>query len=577
MTGADEKFRLNLLGPFRLSGPGGGRIDVPSKKGVALIAMLAMSNQGERTRSWLQDRLWGSREPSQAQGSLRRELSSLRRRLNAGSEPLLVCSHDRVKLDLDRLQIDVRDSSEGDSPGGASLIAGEFLEGLDVAAAEGFEAWLREQRSRLADRRGEQRAPGAAGRSPESPLPDRIVNVSTPAPGFAGRPAIAVLPFRNQTGEPDNDYLAEGLSEDVIDRLSRLRWLPVIARSSSFSFSGDVIDHHVVGQRLGAKYLLEGRLRSSGQGYVLAVDLIDASVRQVLWSHRLESASVLSEPARSQLTAELVGVLGVNIDHAEQASARAKSPQDLSINELIWRGRWHFNRLTREDAEKARTLFAEALAREPNSSEALVQVTWAMERSLWAQRGSPAQIREMRALAQKVISLDSDDARGYMLAGIAELWLRRPLRAKGLLSHAIHLNPSLTTAHANLGSTYNLSGEPEAALGPLTTALRLSPNDQEVFFLLGEIAMAHSLLGHWAQAIDFAEQSLVRRNAYWYAHVLKINALARSGDVPAAREALDDLMAVRPGFSESYIDWLPFSDPARAAHFKDGLALAASH
>ena len=105
-------------------------------------------------------------------------------------------------------------------------------------------------------------------------------------------------------------------------------------------------------------------------------------------------------------------------------SARGKPQSDLNVSDLIWRGRWHFNRLTREDAEKARVLFAKALALEPESPEALVHVTWALERSLWVRRGSEAEIAEMGRLARQVINIDSTDSRGYMLAGIAELWAK---------------------------------------------------------------------------------------------------------------------------------------------------------
>jgi TolB-like protein len=582
MTDPSGCYVLNLIGPFRLSAPDGARVEIPSKKAIAIIAMLATSRNGEHTRGWLQDRLWGTRDHAQAQGSLRRELSNLRTWLGGESSHLIACEHDRVRLELHCMRVDVHNCGIGGRPpfGAARPPTGEFLEGIDIPGEEGFEEWLREQRRRFEEAEttganGDE-VPLGSRRVSAAPLPARIVDLSEPATGFDGRSALAVLPFRNLTGQPELDYLAEGLSEDLIIRLSRLRWLPVIARSSSFSVGPDPVDHHAIGSRLGAKYLLEGRLRRDGDRFSVMLDLADADFARILWSHKEEMASVLSEEAQVQLAVDLVGALDARIDNLEQIRARTKVQSDLNVSDLIWRGRWHFNRLTREDSLRARALFDEALAREPESVEALIQVAWAMERSLWAQRGPQAEIREMRRLTQKIISLDSDDSRGYMLAGIAELWLRNPVRAKNLLTHAIALNPSLAGARANLGSTYNLCGQPALAIEPLKTALRLSPVDQEVFFMLGELAMSHSLQGEWAEAIEYAEQSLSRKSAYWYAHVLKIDALARSGKPKAAYLALQDLLSVEPAFSEKHIDWVPFYDPISAAHFKQGIALAAA-
>ena len=179
----------------------------------------------------------------------------------------------------------------------------------------------------------------------------------------------------------------------------------------------------------------------------------------------------------------------------------------------------------------------------------------------------------MRRLAQDAIYADRDDGRGYMLAGIAEMWLKHPLAAKELLQQAIKLNPSLALAHAQLGGTFNLAGEPNEAIVHLQAALRLSSNDLQNFYTLTELALAFSMLGRWSTAIEHADHALARRPAYWYAHVIKINALARSGEIPAACVALDELLAAKPDFSKRYIDWLPFTDRKWADHLIDGLKM----
>ena len=562
MAASSRKFALNLMGSFRLLGPEGERIDIASRKGMAMVAMLALAEGGERTRGWLQEKLWGQRDRPQAQGSLRRELTHLRDHLNTGPHPLLICERQTVRLDLSLVDIDALLPKHG-------VATGDFLEGFDIAGEEGFEDWLREQRSLLVRPTGGSGARSGAGPTLAAmPMPDVEA-------GFVDRPALAILPFANLTEDATHDYLCEGLSEDLIDRLSRLRWLPVIARSSSFAFASDRVDPRLIGQKLHAKYVLEGRLkRSSGSDYVVGVSLSDATSGYSLWSHRMPLPPDRSQDALDPIVAELVGVLDAQIDYAEQVRARGNRQNRLEFNNLIWRGRWHLNRLTRSDSETARQLFEQALELEPESPEAIIQQTFCLGWSLWARRGGDAEVAEMRQLAHRAIVADPDDGRGHMLAGIAEMWLRQPGRARTLFERAIELNPSLCQAHAELGCHYNLVGEPAAAIAPLRLAQRLSPNDVHSFFFIGELALSHWMLGKWAEAVDHADQSLVRRPAYWYALVIKINALVGAGDLAAARRAHDELLTVTPDFKPAFIEWTPFIDRTWNRRLAEGVAMA---
>ncbi len=563
MKSAPPAFALKLLGAFRLTGVDGERIE-PSTKGMALIAMLAMADDGERPRRWLRDRLWGSRGEEQAQGSLRQELRALNRQLNGCGVKLLDYQRDvrNVRLALEHIQVDARDLAHetGGRPGFARR---EFLEGFDIPGEEGFEDWLRQQRDALetpAD------APGS--------LPRHVVDLNLPMPGFAGQPALAVLPFVNLTGDPGADYLAQGLSEDLIDLLARLRWLPVIARSSSFAAGAEPVDHQAVGAQLGAKYLFEGRLRGAEGSYSLGVELTEAASRRVLWSRRLGLPSLSAPDMQTQLVTGLVGALDTRIDTAEQAAPHARMPHDLTVHDLIWRGRWHINRLTREDALRAAELFDQALALAPQSAEALIQAAWALGRSIWAERRDEAQVRRMRGLAQQAIQADPEDGRGHWLAGVAEMWLRNPDRAKALLRRAITLNPSLAEAHSALGDTYAWNGEAELALQSLRTALQLSPTDLMVFTMLSTMATAYWMQQSWAEAVDLAEQSIIRRPGYWYGHVIKITALVDLGDAAGAQRAWRDLKAAKRRFDLDAVDWVPFVEPSWNARIKERLAQA---
>lgn len=562
------QFSLGLLGPFRLQKASGERIEIPSKKGIALIAMLAMAEGGERTRGWLQEKLWGQRQHAEGRGSLRRELSNLRKLLNTEREPLLAFERDRVQLRIGLIDIDAR----GVATSTSLPLRSEFLEGLDIPGEEGFEDWLREQRSELARLSAQRPLVAPLGRSVggSQPLPSHILDLTQVPPGFAGQQALAVLPFANATGDSNSDYLAEGISEELIERLSCVRWLPVIARSSSFSLSGNE-DKVSIGRLLGAKYLVEGRLHRIPGGYVLATTLLDAETNHTIWSHRFVLGADVSGGALEEVASELVAHLEVRIERAEQGRTREKRQSPMSLTDLIWRGRWHLNRLTRTDSEMAEKLFAEALALDPDSPEALIQSTFATAWAIWAQRGSKDRIVDMRKLAQRAMYADPYDGRGYLLCGIAEIWLRHPQAAQTLLQHAISLNPSLAIAHAQLGCSFNLLGKPEQAIQPLRTALRLSAHDPYIFFILNEIALSLDMLGQWSEAIDHADHSLARRPAYWWAHVIKIDALVRSGEIARAAAALNELFMVKRDFSTRYLDWIPFLDEKWVARYVESL------
>ena len=544
-------FTLQLRGPFRLHAADGRRIDISSRKGQALIAMLATANGGERTRSWLQSQLWGSREQDQAQSSLRSELSSLRGLLNHDGPPLLNADHARIWIDLSCIQVDAR---------GPNVIgAGEFLEGLDILGEDGFEDWLREQRTRDETQ---------AGAVPETRPVQTTTTIDTPK-AFSALPAMAVMPFTNLTGDPDQNFVAEGISEDLIDQLSRLRWLPIIARSSSFAVRES--DPKIAGELLGARYLLEGRMRRQTGANVLSASLVDTEKGNTIWSNKLALDGQDTPGAFEDLLTSLTATLGAKIDQAEQSRALGKPQSDLNVRELIWRGRWHLNRFTAEDSEKAKAYLSQALQREPSSPEAIIQMTWAKLWDLWAQRGSDDEIRGVRQLAQKAIIADYDDARGHMLAGIAEKWLRQPLRAEALLKRAIELNPSLAMAHAQLGGSYYLRGAPDDAIITLKNAIRLSPNDAELFYFRGELAMAYLMTGAFDDALEQADLSLMRRGAYWFSHVVKINALLRKGDPALATQAVAELNASIPRFGPQFIDWIPFMDGHWNRFLADGM------
>ncbi|WP_379548192.1 tetratricopeptide repeat protein [Qipengyuania sp. DSG2-2] len=538
MTG-NRAFALRLLGTFRLDAPDGSRIDIRSKRSQALLAMLVLGRGGERARAWLQNMLWADRAPEQAQASLRRELSNLRQLVNGDGE-LVLADNQNVRLNLSLLQCDLDDGAGGPQ--------GELLEGLDIPGATAFDDWLRDERQALANR-------------PYPSSPALAENGAGEAPGtVASELAIAVLRFTASPADEQAEAVAEGLAEDLIDTLAQTRWLPVISRSSSFAHDSGASDPRSVGAVLGARYLVDGRLRTIGDTAILRIELQDAIAARTLRSDKYEWTEKQDRPRTRQILADIAATLGMRIEEEEQRLSYSKDDSELDVTDLIWRGRWHLNRLTDRDHEQAQALFNQALERDPRSSEARIQALWLQIRDLWRKRSTDEEIRGARHTAQALIQASPDDGRGYMLAAITELWLGHLTRAQQGFERAIERNPSLTMAHAQLGSVHLFKGEWDEAVSSHERARRLSPSDQDLFFIHGELGMIHVLAGRYEEAIDHAERSLALRAGYWYAHMVLAAAHMQLGQENDAREALAALLRNKPDFSRSYVDWLPFED-----------------
>ncbi|MDP3767776.1 MAG: hypothetical protein Q8S13_07155, partial [Dehalococcoidia bacterium] len=277
MSESRESFRLNLLGAFRLLSADGSHTAIPSRRGKALLAMLATASHGERTRAWLEDKLWGSRSQDQARASLRRELSNLRTTLNSAETALLISDREKVRLDLDLVRIDVRQPAPA-SAFGVGL--SEFLEGLDIAAAEGFEDWLREQRSTLQERRA----------VPRSDDPKVVI----PMPAEPRKPAqlaersLAVMPFDNLSDDSSLTFFCDGVSEEIQRTVAQSSDLKVLARSSTFQFRGSEKAADKVSAALGVSHLLDGTVRRSGSKVRISAELVECATGRTLWANRYD-------------------------------------------------------------------------------------------------------------------------------------------------------------------------------------------------------------------------------------------------------------------------------------------------
>ncbi|TPG20108.1 SARP family transcriptional regulator [Sphingomonas koreensis] len=557
MSNEQGKYRLSVWGAFRLIAPDGSRVTVSSKKAIALFGLLATSDDGERTRVWLQDKLWGSRELKQAQSSLRRELSTLRALLTEHGPPLIETSGRTVRLLLDHVEVDR----------GAGKAA-EFLEGIDIPGEDAFEDWLREMRQ--ADR---PEPPGKnSGRTDDAYWPVRREQSSD---RLLLSPPLLLLPIESGAyRDGERCFVGTALTQELTECLSRLRWLPVVAVDASLPAAMRDLPPAELAAGLGARYVMTGRLLSERGASVLSIALTEMPSARLVWAEtlRLEAAPSFADLREAAL--KLVNLLAFGVDQSEQQRALAGPADGLAVTGLVWRARYHINQFSRDDMVLARHYLDRAMAIDPTASEVVILDAYQRIWSSWTRRARDADVIALRRLALAAMRADPTDARGPLMAGVVETWLGNTGLAVTHLARAIELNPSFAPAHAHYGAAHYLNGEPDKAIAPIRRALDLSPFDHHRFYVLGELAVSCLMTGALDDALAAAEEILAARPGYVLAHVVKVGALARQGALGEARRAKTELIAEKPALVEAMFEWMPYRDVKWIDFLRAGLDLA---
>ncbi|HEV7692496.1 MAG TPA: adenylate/guanylate cyclase domain-containing protein [Hyphomonadaceae bacterium] len=393
-------------------------------------------------------------------------------------------------------------------------------------------------------------------------------------PGLEGVAFLAVLPLRNTTGRDGLDFAARGFSEDLITTLSHTRRFPVIDRSSSFAFRSGASVVTAVGRDLGVQYVVEGEIGGAPEDLSVAMSVSETEFGRLIWSNRfpVEGADVMR--ALEAVTLQIVARLGGELERAEGARHRSRRESRIGTRGLIWRSRWHLDQLTRRDSHEALRLLHEARELDPHDPEVKIALAHWHWVDVWTQRRAPEEIMALKALALDALASEPADSRCHLLAGLADILLRNIPEALGAFEKAIHLNPSLALGHAEIGSCCIAMGRPEEAIGPLELCLRLNPHDYYVFYVYGELALAHCLLGEWEKALTCARRALHLRPSYWNARMSEVAALHHSGDTGGASDAAEALFARTPKFSRAFIEWLPFQHASAVDFFDSAITMA---
>jgi TolB-like protein/cytochrome c-type biogenesis protein CcmH/NrfG len=402
------------------------------------------------------------------------------------------------------------------------------------------------------------------------------VHEQRPALPLPDRPAIAVLPFVNMSGEPEQEYFSDGISEDIITALSKLRWFFVIARNSSFVYKGKAVHLKQVAEELGVRYVLEGSVRKGGDRVRITAQLNDVATGSHIWAERYDRKLADVFAVQDEITEAIVAAIEPQLYAAENFRSRRKPPDSLDAWDLVMRALSHYWRVTRQDIVVAQALLEKAIAIDPNYGQALGMLATSHTFGAhmgWEDMAGIAPIAERAA--QAAILADSEDPWAHQALGYVYLFARRFEDSLAEFELALQLNPNFALALGYYGVTLCYCGRWEEGGLAARRALRLSPRDPFSATYYG-IAAYSQFVGHnYDEAMRLAREGIRQRNDFVGAHRVLTAAAAMAGKDDVAGAALQELRRAQPNISLAWIaSEMPMKRKADMDHYLEGFRRA---
>jgi adenylate cyclase len=395
---------------------------------------------------------------------------------------------------------------------------------------------------------------------------------SLPLPG---RPSIAVLPFNNMSGDVEQDYFADGITEDVITALSKWRWFFVIARNSSFTYKGRAVSVAQVGKELGVQYVLEGSVRKSGNRIRITAQLVEAASGKHIWADRFDNELIDVFEVQDAVTRSVAAAIEPALARIEVQQARAKSLDSLAAWDHYLRGHWHFHQFTKHDAAHAIGHFNEAIRLNPDLADAYVGLARThFSRAIYLiSDASGGDVGFALKMAQQALALDDENIYAYYILSLASAHVDRIDDALWAARRATELNGNFAQGYFALAVASCFAGLPEDALTAIDLALRLSPNDPQKNAWLAQRASTLYLLGRYAEAIANAVES---RRIRWFHTAVRVLAAsyAQLDQMELASSAVSELLQAERGDKTINDVMRPFRRKADRDHYAEGLRKA---
>jgi adenylate cyclase len=399
-----------------------------------------------------------------------------------------------------------------------------------------------------------------------------------PALVLPDKPSIAVLPFQNMSGDPEQEYFADGMVEEIITALSRFSWLLVMARNSSFIYKGRAVDVRRVAGELGVRYVLEGSVRRAGRRIRITGQLIDATTGAHIWADRFDGDAEDIFDLQDKVTECVIGAIEPSLRKAEIERSRRKRPESLAAYDLFLRALTPLHKLRPEANAEALKLLERAIATDPGYAPALAYAAWCYEQRLlhgWS-TAHEAEGAAAVGLARQALAIDSGDAAAIAMASFVLTLVGHDYDGgRRAAQRALDLNPNSSTVCWMAGWVIMLGGDPQGAVPIFERSLRLSPSDPQANYLLNGLGMSYLIMGHPEDAYECGSKAVALDPDVDVIYYVLIPACGYLGRADEARQAIAKLQSLAPGITtSSFRNRMPMRNEAHMNVLLDGLRKA---
>ncbi len=377
---------------------------------------------------------------------------------------------------------------------------------------------------------------------------------STSSAEVSAKPSLAVLPFTNMSGDPEQEYFSDGITEDITTALARNRPLVVMAWHSAFAYKGKAVDVRQIANELGCRYVVEGSVRRSDQRVRINAQLVEADTGNHLWAERYERQLEDVFAVQDEIALSIAGAIDPELAASESKRARAKAPENLDAWDYYQQGVWHMYRFTVEGLAEAKTLLERAIDLDEDFAPANARLSYVHIQQAWygPHESRDDSLRQALACAQRAVTLDDRDALGHFALGRVYALQRQHDMAIAELESAIDLNPSFAQAYFALAQALVFADRSGEALPLFEQAIHLSPHDPHIWTFLHVQGIAHYKLGHLEEAEHSVRKSIRQPNATHLPFATLVSILGHENKLSEAATVMRELLEKKPEYSCSY-------------------------